>query len=83
VRDRDFFLVDEERGIVMARGFIDHKGVLDEYTLTDGKKQKSVYQEPQTWGFLESFKIEDGMITGVESTFVAAPYYMRSPWTPR
>jgi hypothetical protein len=83
VRDRDFFLVDEERGIVMARGFIDHKGLLDEYTLTDGSKKKSVFQEPQTWAFLESFKIEDGMITGVESTFIAAPYYMRSPWTPR
>ena len=36
VRDRDFFLVDEARGIVMARAFIDHKGLLDEYRLTDG-----------------------------------------------
>ena len=32
VRDRDHFLVDEERGIVMSRGFIDHKGVMDEFT---------------------------------------------------
>lgn len=27
VRDRDHFLVDEERGIVMSRAFIDHEGV--------------------------------------------------------
>ena len=27
------------------------------------------------------FKINDDMITGVEATFIAAPYYMRSPWT--
>ena len=40
VRDRDFFLVDEERGIVMARACIDHKGVMDEYTLTDGTKTR-------------------------------------------
>jgi hypothetical protein len=81
VRDRDFLLVDEARGIVMARGFIDHKGVLDEYTLTDGKKVHSIYQEPQSWGFLEAFKIRNGMIVSVESDFVGAPYYMRSPWT--
>jgi hypothetical protein len=81
VRDRDFFLVDEERGIVMARGFIDHKGVLDVYTLTDGTKTKSVFREPHSWAFLEMFKIKNDMITGVEATFIGAPYYMRSPWT--
>jgi hypothetical protein len=81
VRDRDFFLVDEERGIVMARGFIDHKGVLDAYDLTDGTHMHSIYREPQSWGFLEAFKIRNGMIVSVESDFVGAPYYERSPWT--
>ena len=81
VRDRDFFLVDEERGIVMARGFIDHKGVLDEYKLTDGTPARSVFREPQTWALLESFKIRNGMIVSVEASFIQAPYYMRSPWT--
>ena len=81
VRDRDFFLVDEARGIVMARGFIDHKGVLDEYALTDGTPTRSVFREPQSWGFLEMFKIKGGQITGVEAVFIQTPYYMRSPWT--
>ena len=81
VRDRDFFLVDEVRGIVMARGYIDHKGRLDTYTLTDGTPQKSVFREPQTWGLLEMFKIKSGRITGIEATFVQTPYYMRSPWS--
>jgi hypothetical protein len=81
VRDRDFFLVDEERQVVMSRGFIDHKGVLDNYTLTDGTPQKSVFREPQTWSFLESFKIRNDMIAGVQATFVQAAYYTRSPWT--
>jgi hypothetical protein len=81
VRDREYFLVDEARGIVMARGFIDHKGVLDAYTLTDGTPQKSAFQEPQSWGMLEMFKIKGGMITGVEATFIQTPYYLRSPWT--
>jgi hypothetical protein len=81
VRDRDFFLVDEERGIVMARGFIDHKGVLDEYTLTDGTPQRSVFREPHSWSLLEMFKIKGAQITAVEAVFIGAPYYIRSPWT--
>jgi hypothetical protein len=80
VRDRDFFLVDEERQVVMARGFIDHKGVLDEYTLTDGTKQHSVYHEPHTWAFLEMFKVEDDAISAVQAVFIGAPYYMPPPW---
>jgi hypothetical protein len=83
VRDRDCFLLDEERGVAMCRGFIDHKGILDEYKLTDGTPQKSVFREPQTWSFLESFKIRDDQIVGVEATFTAAPYFIRSPWTRR
>lgn len=81
VRDRDFVVVDEERGIVMARGFIDHKGVLDEYTLTDGTPTRSIFREPHSWALLEMFKVRNDMIVGVQATFIAAPYYMRSPWT--
>jgi len=81
VRDRDYFLVDEERQVVMARGFIDHKGVLDHYTLTDGTPVRSIFREPQTWAFLESFKIRDDRIVSVQATFIQAQYYMRSPWT--
>jgi hypothetical protein len=80
---REIVLVDEERQVVMARGFIDHKGVLDEYNLTDGTKAKSVFQEPQSWGLLESFKVTDGCIAAVVATFYQAPYYTVSPWTPR
>lgn len=81
VRDRDFILVDEELGIVMARGCIDHKGVLDEYTETNGKAVKSIFREPHTWSLLEAFKIEEGQIVAVEANFIGAPYYIRSPWT--
>ena len=81
VRDRDCFLVDEARGFTMCRGFIDHKGVLDEYKMTDGTSAKSNYQEPQSWGFLESFKVTKDGIVAVESIFSAVPYYLRSPWT--
>jgi hypothetical protein len=78
---REHVLVDEQRGIVLSRGFIDHKGVLDKFTLTDGTEMRSVFREPHSWAFLELFKIKNDMITGVEATFIGAPYYMRSPWT--
>jgi hypothetical protein len=81
VRDRDCFLVDEERSAVLCRGFIDHKGMLDEYTLTDGTKTRSVFREPQTWSFLEAFKVKNDHISAVEATFTGAPYFIRSPWT--
>jgi hypothetical protein len=81
VRDRDCLVVDEERSAVMCRGYIDHKGVLEEVPLTDGTKTKSVYREPQTWSFLESFKVKNGMIVAVEATFTGAPYYIHSPYT--
>ena len=81
VRDRDCLLVDEERSAVLCRGFIDHKGVLDEYTLTDGTKTRAAFREPQTWSFLEAFKVRGDHITAVEATFTGAPYFIRSPWT--
>lgn len=81
VRDRDIFLVDEARGVVMARAFIDHKGKLDRYRLKDGTEARSPYREPQTWGLIEMFRISAGQITAIETIFVQTPYYMRSPWS--
>lgn len=77
---REHVLVDEERQVVMSRGFIDHKGVLDEYTTTDGETRRSVFREPQTWAFLEMFKIQGDCISAVQATFIQAPYHMESPW---
>ena len=79
---REIVLVDEARQVVMARGFIDHKGVLDHYKLTDGTDTKSVFQEPQSWGLLEMFKVRHGCIAAVVATFYQAPYYTVSPWAP-
>lgn len=80
VRDRECFVVDEYRSAVLCRGYIDHKGLLDEYKLTDGSDAKSVFREPQTWSFFEAFKVKGDAITAVEATFTGAPYYIRSPF---
>ncbi len=78
---REIILIDERRQVALGRGFIDHKGQLDEYMLTNGEEAYSIFQEPQTWAFLESFKVQDGCIAAVLAAFYQAPYYTRSPWT--
>jgi len=83
LRARRFPLVDEERGLVLAYGFIDHTGRLDEYELTDGTKVRSHIRRPHTFYLGELFKIDEGMIRQIEANFITVPYHMPSPWDGR
>jgi hypothetical protein len=80
LRGRRFPLVDEERGLVLAFGFIDHSGRLAEYQLTDGRTVKSPVRRPHSFYLGELFKIDDGMIMQIEANFITVPYNMPSPW---
>lgn len=82
LRARRFPLVDEERGLVLSAGFIDHAGRLGDYRLTDGRPAVSVIQHPHSFYFIELFKIVDGRISQIESVFITVPYRMSSPWGP-
>jgi len=80
LRARRFPLIDEERGLVMAGGFIDHSGRLQKVTLTDGRVIESLFKTPHSYVLLETFKIVDGKIRQVEAVFTDVPYNMPSPW---
>ena len=80
LRDRRFLVVDEERGLVLAGGFIDHEGVLGDFRLTDGTPRTSIFRRPHSFVLLEAFKIRSGKIQGVEAVFHTVPYNMPSPW---
>ncbi|MEO0032369.1 MAG: hypothetical protein RIS94_2127 [Pseudomonadota bacterium] len=80
LRARRFPLIDEERGLVLAFGFIDHSGRLDEYQLTDGRTVKSPVRRPHSFYISELFKIDHGMIEQIEANFITVPYRMPSPW---
>ncbi|HTQ36767.1 MAG TPA: hypothetical protein VMH77_07005 [Steroidobacteraceae bacterium] len=80
LRGRRFPLVDEERGLVLAGGFIDKTGRLGEFRLTDGTVAKPLLYRPHTFYLLELFKIKDGAIEQIESNFITMPYHMPSPW---
>jgi hypothetical protein len=81
LRARRFPLVDVERGLVLASGFIDHAGRLGDYTLANGEKATSRYRRPHSYYLLELFKITpQGRIRQVEAVFMTVPYRMASPW---
>ncbi len=80
LRGRRFPLVDEERGLVLAGGFIDKMGRNGDYRLTDGTMAKPVVYRPHTFYLLELFKIKDGAIEQIEANFITVPYNMPSPW---
>ncbi|HTK71197.1 MAG TPA: hypothetical protein VL331_01690 [Croceibacterium sp.] len=83
LRGRRFPLVDEERGIVLAHGFIDHCGRLGDYELTDGTRVTSPIRRPHTFYLTEAFKIRDRAIEQIEANFITVPYRMPSPWDAR
>ncbi len=81
LRGRRFPLVDEEKGVVLAAGFIDHTGKVVDVAWTDGvTRTKSVFHFPHSFALIELFKIVDGKIAGVEAVFITVPYNMPSPW---
>jgi hypothetical protein len=83
LRGRRFPLVDEERGIVLAHGFIDHCGMLGDYELTDGTRVSSPIRRPHTFYLSEAFKIRQGAIEQIEANYITVPYHMPSPWDAR
>ena len=80
LRERRFPLVDEQKGVVVAGGFIDHMGKIVDFTWTDGTPVKSFYTSPHSYYLMEAFKIVDGEIAAVEAVFIDVPYHMRSPF---
>lgn len=80
LRDRRYHLVDEEKGLVFAAGFIDHTGSVVDYTWVDGTEMTSLFHYPHSFVFLELFKIDHGKIRRVEAVFAHAPYHTPSVW---
>jgi hypothetical protein len=82
IRARRYMVVDEELGIVLSAGFIDHKGIIGKFKLANGEERESIFRRPNTLSYLEAFKVQHGAIRQVESVFLVVPYHMPSPWGP-
>lgn len=77
---RDFFIIDEERGVAVARGFFDHANEFDHYLLTNGREMKTALKWPNSITLLEAFRIRDGKIARIEAVFTYVPYFMPDPF---
>jgi len=76
LRDRRYDLVDEERGLVLARAMMDHSGRLQTFKLTNGSVETSRYLSPHSYYMFELFKITpQGKIRQIEAGFLTVPYY--------
>lgn len=75
---RDIFIIDEERGVAVARGFFDHANEFDRYNLTDGREMRTALQWPNTISLIEAFRIRNGAIQRIEATFTYVPYFMNN-----
>ena len=80
-RARQYFAIDEKRGLILSRVFLDHSGVLAEYPRTDGTIMKAdPHFIPQTWCVLEAFKIASGKIIRIQAVMTGCPYKLPTPW---
>ena len=80
VRDRDYMLVDEAHGLVLARAFIDHNAAAAQDHLADGSVVKSYINSPNSLSMLELFHITAGKIDRIEVVHINVPYGMPSVW---
>lgn len=77
---RDFFIIDEERGVAVGRGFFDHANEFDRYKLTDGREMKTALKWPNSITLLEAFRIRNAEISRIEAVFTYVPYFMQNPF---
>jgi hypothetical protein len=82
LRERDYPLIDEEKGIVFARAFLDHDSRVINYKLTDGTPMSTSFKTPHTFHVIEFFKIRSGALYRMHVTHIDVPYRDTSPWTP-
>jgi hypothetical protein len=80
---RDFFIIDEERGVAVGRGFFDHANEWDRYLLTNGREMRTALKWPNSITLLEAFRIKNAEIQRIEAVFTYVPYFMNNPfWGP-
>ena len=80
---RDHLIVDEERGVVVSRGFFDHDNEAATYLLTNGREMRTALKWPNSISLIEAFRIKEGAIQRIEAVFTYVPYFMHNPfWGP-
>ena len=81
IHSRRYPVVDEERGIVFAYAIFDMAGTVRSITLTTGQVVSMAnFNRPAGIEVTEAFKIENGLIRGIEMVGGSVPYHFNSAW---
>jgi hypothetical protein len=82
IRDRRFFVIDEERQAVLTMVYLDHNGTVRELPLSTGNTfvVPPYFNVPRGLQVIEGFKLKDGMIYRIEMTLIETPYGNPPPW---
>lgn len=82
IRDRRFFIVDEERQSVISFAFYDHDGTVRKLEMPGDKTFiiPPYFSTPRTLEVCESFKLANDQIQYIEVTLTEFPYGVRPAW---
>ena len=82
IRDRRFFVIDEERQAVLTMVYLDHNGTVRELPLSTGNTfvVPPYFNVPRGLQVIEGFKLKDGMIYRIEMTLIETPYGNPPQW---
>ncbi len=82
IRDRRFFVIDEERQSVISFAYYDHDGTIRKIEMGNGKTFAipPYFSTPRTLECCESFKVENDQIQFIEVTLTEFPYGTRPIW---
>ncbi len=80
VSDRDFLVVDEEKGLVLGSFQINHNAVAKTLANIRGEVRPSNQRTPSSFTALELFKVVNGKISRIEAIAITPPYHMPAAW---
>ena len=82
IRDRRYFVVDEERQSVISFAYYDHNGKIRKIEMPNGKTFAipPYFSTPRTLECCESFKVENDQLQFIEVTLTEIPYGNRPAW---
>jgi hypothetical protein len=82
IRDRRFFIIDEERQSVISFAFFDHNGTVRKIDMPNGKTfiVPPFFSTPRTLQVCEAFRIENEQLQFIEVTMTEFPYGTRPIW---
>jgi hypothetical protein len=82
IRDRRFFIIDEERQSVISYAFFDHDGTIRKIDMPNNKTfvVPPFFSTPRTLQVCEAFRVENQQLQFIEVAMTEFPYGTRPIW---